>query len=125
MKKSANFYALVFVLVFGVSFLLNTTRAENNISASENLVLQKEDETKKLYDKNCAKCHGKDGRAKTFRGKLVNAQDFTDKAWQEITTDEQMIETIKNGSGKMPAFGKKFNEEQIKLLVEYIRKFIK
>lgn len=124
MKKSAKFYALVFVLCLGASFLFKATRAEDNASF-ENRVVLTEDETKTLYDKHCAKCHGKDGRAKSFRGKLVHAQDFTDKAWQESTTDDQMIEVIKNGRGKMPDFGKKLKDEQIKLLVEYIRKFIK
>lgn len=125
MKKPAKFYALVFVLIFGASLLFNATRAEEDNASFENHVLLTEDETKTLYDKHCAKCHGKDGRAKSFRGKLVHAQDFTDKAWQESTTDDQMIEVIKNGSGKMPDFGKKLKDEQIKSLIEYIRKFIK
>ena len=30
------------------------------------------------FAKNCATCHGKDGRAKTFKAKFNHARDLTD-----------------------------------------------
>ena len=35
---------------------------------------------------------------------MVRAPDLTDAAWQERVTDAQMVETIRKGKNKMPAF---------------------
>ncbi len=74
-----------------------------------------------LYKKDCASCHGKDGQAKSFRGKLLNAQNLTDSAWQTKVTDEHIFNVISNGRKKMPAFGKKLSEAEINSLVGYVR----
>lgn len=78
-----------------------------------------------LFAKNCAKCHGRDGRAKTFRGKIVGARDFTNAEWQSRVSDETLAASITNGRGSMPSFKKKLSDEEIKSLVNYVRKFKK
>src|SRR2546429_9498773 len=65
------------------------------------------------FDAKCATCHGKDGRGKTFKGKLTHARDMTDGQWQNDVTDERLFNSISNGRGKMPAFKKKLSEAQI------------
>lgn len=75
-----------------------------------------------LYAKRCASCHGKDGRAKTFKAKFNHARDLTNEAWQNEASDERIFNSILNGRGKkMPAFGKKLSEQEINSLVAYIR----
>ena len=74
-----------------------------------------------LYSKNCASCHGKDGRAKTLKGKLKHARDLTDPTWQGRVGDERLFNSIMNGKGKMPAFSKKLSEQEIDSLVTYVR----
>jgi mono/diheme cytochrome c family protein len=74
-----------------------------------------------LYAKQCASCHGKDGRAKTIKGKLKHARNLTDAEWQEKVSDERIFNSIHNGKEKMPAFGKKLSQEQIEALVTYVR----
>ena len=74
-----------------------------------------------LYAKQCASCHGKDGRAKTIKGKLKHARNLTDAEWQEKVSDERIFNSITNGKEKMPAFGKKLSQEQIEALVTYVR----
>ena len=74
-----------------------------------------------LYSKNCATCHGKDGRAKTFKGKLKHTRDLTDPEWQDKASDERIFNSIMNGKGKMPVFGKKLSEQEINALVTYVR----
>jgi mono/diheme cytochrome c family protein len=74
-----------------------------------------------LYAKNCASCHGKDGRARTLKGKLKHARDFTDPTWQGRVGDERLFNSIMNGKGKMPAFSKKLSEQEIDSLVAYVR----
>jgi len=78
-----------------------------------------------LYDRNCATCHGKDGRAKTLKGKLKHARDLTDSAWQSRVSDERLFNSIVNGKGKMPAYGKKLSEQEIDSLATYVRAFKK
>jgi mono/diheme cytochrome c family protein len=74
-----------------------------------------------LYSKSCASCHGKDGRGKTFKGRLTHARDLTNAAWQADVTDERLFNSINNGKGKMLAFGKKYSESDINALVAYVR----
>lgn len=40
------------------------------------------DRGKDLYDKQCAKCHGEDGKGQTKMGQKLGAQDYTDPAVQ-------------------------------------------
>jgi mono/diheme cytochrome c family protein len=74
-----------------------------------------------LYAKKCASCHGKDGRAKTFKGKFNHARDLSDHEWQDRASDERIFNSIMNGKGKMPGFGKKLSEPEINGLVAYVR----
>jgi mono/diheme cytochrome c family protein len=78
-----------------------------------------------LYAKNCASCHGKDGRAKTFKAKFNHARDLTDAAWQQNVSDEHLFNSISNGKEKMPPFGKMFSENEINALVAYVRQLKK
>ena len=74
------------------------------------------------YTKNCATCHGRDGRADTFKSKhRYHARDLTDARWQTETSDERILDSIRNGRGRMHAFGKKLTNEQITSLLSYVR----
>jgi mono/diheme cytochrome c family protein len=75
-----------------------------------------------MYAGQCASCHGKDGRAKTMKSKLrYHARNLTDSEWQKKVSDERIFNSIMNGKGKMPAFGKKLSDQEIDLLVTYVR----
>ncbi len=74
-----------------------------------------------IYAKHCAKCHGKDGRAKTFKAKFNKARDLTDARWQEHVTDERIFNSIMQGGDKMPSFKKKLSVAQVESLVTLVR----
>ena len=74
-----------------------------------------------LYSKLCVSCHGRDGQAKTSKGKQTSARDLTDSAWQDRTSDERLFNSIMNGKRKMPSFSKKLSEQEIESLVSYVR----
>jgi cytochrome c553 len=84
---------------------------------------------KALYDKDCAKCHGPDGKGQTKMGKQAGAKDYTDPQVQAALTDEQAAKAIKEGvkvKGKevmKPA--DKFSDDDVKALVAHIRAFRK
>ncbi|HYY58772.1 MAG TPA: c-type cytochrome, partial [Pyrinomonadaceae bacterium] len=66
---------------------------------------QSERDAPTLFAKSCSTCHGKDGRAKTFKAKFNKARNLTDAEWQASVSDERIFNSITNGRGKkMPAF---------------------
>jgi mono/diheme cytochrome c family protein len=107
------FLALVFALAFGATLAGRATRGEAYFVTASGAA--------ELYVKQCASCHGKDGRAKTLKGKLKHARNLTDAQWQEKVSDERLFNSINNGKGKMPAYGKKLSEQEIQALVAYVR----
>ena len=80
-----------------------------------------------LFTRNCARCHGADGRSDTPQGKLFLAPDFTDDEWWKknprITNTKALRRVIVRGKAAMPAFGKKLTRSEIDLLVLRIRSF--
>lgn len=71
---------------------------------------------KKLYQANCARCHGADGRGETEAGKQYDVPLIAGKS------NRRRVESvIKNGADSMPAFGKKLSKAQITSLAEYVR----
>ena len=77
---------------------------------------------KKIYENECQKCHGEDGKG-SKRGKSLGVPDFTDAEWQNSVKDEQLIKSITNGKKKMPKQEGKLSPEEIKATVKYIRFF--
>jgi cytochrome c6 len=77
-------------------------------------------DAKTYYAKNCAVCHGKDGKGGEDAMVVPN---FTDAAWQRRNPEEKLMATIGKGKGTMPAFKDKLSEAQIKSMVSHIRTF--
>ena len=87
-------------------------------------------DTKENWEKNCAKCHGPDGKGKTKMGEKLEVKDYTNAKVQEDMKDEKMIKAIKDGvkdgeKTKMKAYGETLNDDEIKALVKFIRDFKK
>src|SRR5438552_17530051 len=95
------------------------------VNAAGRSVRERDRDPSVLFDKNCATCHGHDGRAKTFKAKFNHARDLTDAQWQAEVSDERIFNSISNGKGKMPAWGKKFSEGEINALLGFVRKLKK
>jgi mono/diheme cytochrome c family protein len=73
-----------------------------------------------LFAQRCAGCHGTDGRGITSAG----TPNFTRSDLQAGLTDQQIGDIIRNGkSGRMPAFGGEFSDQQISALTSHIRSF--
>jgi mono/diheme cytochrome c family protein len=113
----------IVVMALGFAFVLvslSAARSENLVMGTP--VMQKDVDASVLFEKHCDTCHGKDGQAKTFKAKFNHARNLTDAKWQSEVTDERLFNSISNGKGKMPAWGKKLTEAQINSLVAYVRK---
>ena len=79
-----------------------------------------------MFDKVCASCHGKDGKATTTMGKKLNMRDLTDPKVQEGNTDAQwekvILEGVKGAGGKHVMPPTKATSEEAKGLVKVVRK---
>jgi cytochrome c553 len=85
---------------------------------------------KALYEKDCAKCHGQDGKGQTKMGQKMGAKDYTDAKVQEALKDDAAIKAVKEGlkdkEGKTimkPAEG--YSDDDTKAVVQYMRSFKK
>jgi len=85
---------------------------------------------KAIYEKECKKCHGEDGKGQTMMGKKAGAKDYTDPKVQDALKDEAAIKAVKEGykdkEGKVvmkPSEG--LSDEDIKAVIAYMRKFKK
>lgn len=74
-----------------------------------------------VFARNCARCHGADGRAQTPKGRQVDAADFTSNDWLPDTARDTRI--VSNGKGSMPSFKRKLNAAEIGAVIIYIRRF--
>ena len=73
-----------------------------------------------IYKARCAMCHGNEGMADTPAGKVFKAASFSDPAIVKIA-DADRLAIVKKGKDKMPAFGDKLTDDQIKSVLDYIR----
>ncbi len=80
---------------------------------------------KALYEQQCAKCHGADGKGETKMGKKLEAKDYSiPKTWEGLT-DAKAIKAVKEGfkaDGKVimkPTDG--VTDEDAKAIVDYMK----
>ena len=83
-------------------------------------------DAREIWDKQCAKCHGADGKGDTKMGKKLNLKDFSDAKVQAEMKDEEMLKAIKEGIKDKqdvvrmkPAEG--VSDEEAKALVQHVR----
>ena len=87
-------------------------------------------DSKSLYEDQCAKCHGSDGKGQTKMGQKIGAKDYTDPKVQDALKDAAAFKAIKEGlkdaEDKVlmkPTEG--VSDDDIKGLVTYMRAFKK
>jgi len=81
------------------------------------------DDAAATYKAKCAMCHGPDGKG-TAAGTKMGVHDFASPE-VKAETDAQLTELITKGKGKMPAYGGKLKDTEIKDLVTYIHSLAK
>ena len=76
-------------------------------------------EGRKVYELNCAVCHGPEGR-----GEIPGMPDFTRNNRALMQPDAVVFDTISNGKGGMPAFRGLLEEREILDAVAFMRTLI-
>jgi len=82
-------------------------------------------DVKENWEKNCAKCHGPDGKGDTKMGKKLEIKDFTDAKYQASMKDEDMLkamkEGVKDGEKVRMKAAEGLSDDEMKALVTYVR----
>jgi len=94
------------------------------------LITARAEDAKALYEKECAKCHGSDGKGATKTGKKLGAKDYTDPSVQQKMTDAAAIKAIKDGlkdkaDKTLMKPSPDITDDQAKALVAFMRAFKK
>lgn len=82
------------------------------------------DDAAAVYKAKCAMCHGATGAGDTPMGKKLAVKALGSADVQK-NSDDKLHQVIAGGKGKMPAFGTKLTDEQVKQLVALVRGFAK
>jgi quinol-cytochrome oxidoreductase complex cytochrome b subunit/mono/diheme cytochrome c family protein len=78
----------------------------------------------KIFNANCAACHGVDGSGKQIRPGMPTIPDFSSLAWQMSQTDLEITHRIQDGNEPlMPAYRNKLSAKEILALSIYTRAF--
>lgn len=100
----------------------NATQVEVKPDAGSPLAAAGVDEvTIVTWKENCAKCHGTVGAGDGPQGPMTHARDLTNPEWQAATSDEAIMQSIRDGRGRMPAF--KLPDATLASLVRLVRLF--
>lgn len=120
--RAAAAVAALSLLFFGAAhaFFAPAAAQKNKAAAAKPRV-----DTKSVYMRNCARCHGAEGAADTEQAEIYNATKFTDVGWwrKERPSNARMRRVIAEGGSGMPAFGKRLSAAEINALLPYVRAF--
>ena len=75
-----------------------------------------------LFKTKCAPCHGVDGSGSTPMGKTLHVKALGSDEVQKLS-DADLEKIIHDGKNKMPAFGSKLSDEELRAVVHFIRGF--
>ena len=73
-----------------------------------------------VYKSKCAMCHSADGSASSGAGKAMKVPSLLTPESKKAST-ASYVAIVKNGKGKMPAYGAKLSSPEINAVVAYIR----
>jgi len=101
---------------------LDSTKSEDIYLG--HIISLKDLKTKTLYTKNCKFCHGESGKGDGIKSRTdstICPYDLT----KENKSDKFIYYVILNGKNYMPSHAKKLDDENINILVIYIKKQLK
>ena len=81
----------------------------------------------KIYKQRCVLCHGPQGKGDGPGAAALNPKprNHTDASYMSTQTDEQLLHSIREGKGQMPAWGKILSADETNAALAYIRTLAK
>jgi mono/diheme cytochrome c family protein len=80
-------------------------------------------DSKEIYVKNCASCHGSDGKGRTPAGKKLGVKDLTQSTLADADIEKQIVTGSKDskGNSRMPSFKETLTQEDTAALVAFVK----
>ena len=128
LKSFLLFAAVVLLLVAAVSAPARPPQESNQPAAVKKPSADALAKAKKVYELDCALCHGSagDGKSDLAKDMSLSMQDWTDPKSLSGKSDQELFNAIRKGSGKMPPEDNaRAKDDEVRGLVLYIRKFAK
>lgn len=76
-----------------------------------------------IYARNCARCHGVDGRGDAeIKKTMPNVRDFHDPEFRARANTDSIVSVMMAGKGQMPAFGRSMSLPKMQALSGYVRR---
>jgi len=76
-----------------------------------------------IYARNCARCHGADGRGDPeIKKTMPNVRDFHDREFLARANTDSIVTIMMAGKGQMPAFGRSLSMPKMQALSGYVRR---
>jgi mono/diheme cytochrome c family protein len=76
---------------------------------------------RRTFMRNCASCHGSDGKGLPLPGYAVPPTDLTSNEFQSTRDTEAIRTVLVNGKGAMPPLGKLLAEDELDELIGYVQ----
>lgn len=128
LKSFLLFTAVVLLVVASAPAPARSPQESGSAPAGKKVSPEVLAKAKKVYNMDCALCHGAAGDGKTDLAKdmQLTMEDWTDPKSLSGQTDQQIFDTIRKGKGKMPAEDEsRAKNDEVHALVMYIRTFAK
>lgn len=125
MLKSRLFVSAVFLIALAP---LPSLGGSPQDKPAPKVTLDPHSKAKKVYEQDCALCHGENGNGQTDIGKGMGlSADWTKQSTLAGKSDEALFEIIRKGKGSnMPPEAQgRADDATVKHLIEYIRGFSK
>lgn len=124
MNRSVKYVTFLIALLLSVGYLLSATGAAS-VPQGKKSGRKGAAKVESVYQQNCARCHGADGRGETASGKIYSTPNLTEAALHARFSDKELSAIITSGQGGMPGFKKTLSKTEIAALVAYVRRFKK
>lgn len=89
-------------------------------AAAEQQSTAQTEQGKRIFQKYCAGCHGREGTGEGYRLLGADPANLTSRQTQE-KSDEDLLETIHKGQTSMPAWKDRLSDEDRQRVLAYIR----
>ena len=128
MRSFLKYFLLIICFTFNIESLVSASGGSPP-PTKPNASLELLEKGKLLFLKFCAHCHGNHGGGDGFNAEFIDKDpvELSDPKFQAKRTNEKLFRAISLGGAKvkkshlMPAFGYTLSEEEIWLLVAFIR----
>lgn len=127
-KSFLLFTAVVLIPVSSASAPAGPAQQPAANQAAKKLTSEALAKAKKVYNIDCALCHGAagDGKSDLAKDMQLTMLDWTDPKSLAGQTDQQLFDVIRKGKGKMPPEDdSRAKNDEVHDLVMYIRTFAK